>query len=133
MLEGFKFHHIGYAVKDILISSELYVKNGWKLSDTVIDDIQNAKIAFLTKDNFPLIELVAPIDDNSPVVNTLSKNGVCPYHICYEVIDINNSIELMKKERFVLLFKPVPAAALQNRKICYLYNNNVGLIEILEA
>lgn len=133
MLDNFKFHHIGYAVNSIDVTAELYLKNGWELSEKLIDTIQNTEIAFLSKKDQPLIELVAPIDDKSPVVNTLSKNGVSAYHICYQVEDINQAIMQMKKERFIPLFKPVPAIALNNKEICYLYNNNVGLIEIVQA
>jgi methylmalonyl-CoA/ethylmalonyl-CoA epimerase len=53
MLASFNFHHIGYAVHDIAATAEYYVKAGWKLSDVQIDSLQNAKIAFLSKDGLP--------------------------------------------------------------------------------
>ncbi|MDR0789412.1 MAG: VOC family protein [Bacteroidales bacterium] len=131
MLDTFTFHHIGYAVNDIVVTAEYYVKAGWQLSEVYHDNIQNSKIAFLTKSGFPLIELVAAVDESSPVVSTLKKSGVSPYHICYEVEDIETAIKDMKHQRYLPLFKPVPAVALDNRLICYLYNKNVGLIELL--
>ncbi len=88
MLNYFRFHHIGYAVNDIYTTADYYIKAGWDLSIQVIDKNQNTKIAFLTKVNFPLIELVAPVDEKSPIVKTLDKMGVTPYHVCYEVDDI---------------------------------------------
>jgi methylmalonyl-CoA/ethylmalonyl-CoA epimerase len=131
MLDYLIFHHIGYAVNDISITAEYYIKAGWNVSEIQVDKIQNARIAFLSKVNFPLMELVAPIDGNSPVVKTLDKMGVAPYHMCYEVEDIEQAITDMKKQRFIPLFRPVQAIALDNRKICYLYNPYIGLVELL--
>jgi methylmalonyl-CoA/ethylmalonyl-CoA epimerase len=130
-LGNLNFHHIGYAVNDISITAEYYVRGGWVLSDVYIDLTQNAKIAFLFKDDFPLIELVAPINENSPVIKTLDKMGVTSYHICYEVDNIEQSIKTLKELHFVLLSKPVDAIALENRKICYLYHSHIGLVELL--
>lgn len=131
MLEDCRFHHIGYAVKDILLTAEYYLKVGWNISDIQEDSIQNTKIAFLSRAGFPLIELVAPIDDKSPIVKTLEKVGVTTYHVCYEVDDIDIAVLNLKKQRFLPLFRPVEAIALENRKICYLYNKDVGLIELV--
>ena len=131
MLPDFTFHHIGYAVRDIACTAEYYTNAGWTCSEIIVDPIQNVRIAFLQRENTPLIELVAPEDENSPVNQTLHKVGVSPYHICYEVPDMQDAISRLRRMRFLPLFKPVPAIALQNREICYLYNQNVGLIEIL--
>jgi len=131
MLEEFNFHHIGYAVNSIEKTSIYYTEEGWTLSEIYSDTIQNTRIAFLSKEFFPLIELVEPIDDKSPVVKTLDKMGVTPYHICYEVDDIDLAVSDLKRKRFIPLFKPVEAIALENRKICYLFNQTVGLIEIV--
>jgi methylmalonyl-CoA/ethylmalonyl-CoA epimerase len=131
MLDNLRFHHIGYAVENISLTAEYYIKAGWILSVIQIDTVQNSQIAFLLKDGFPLMELVAPIDGNSPIVKTLNKMGVTPYHICYEVDDIEQAIAELKKQYFMLLFKPVEAIAFENRKICYLYHKHIGLIELL--
>ncbi len=131
MLDYFRFHHIGYAVNDIDTTADYYIKAGWGLSIQVIDKNQNTKIAFLTKSNFPLIELVSPVDDKSPIVKTLDKMGVTPYHVCYEVDDIYLAVSDLRKKRFIPLFDPIEAIALGNRKICYLFNKDVGLIELL--
>lgn len=132
MLDSLSFHHIGYAVKSIKDTADFYIRNGWVLTEECTDPIQNTIIAFLKKDGFPLIELVAPIDDKSPIEKTLKKGGVSPYHICYSVDNIEETVAELRKEKFMPLFKPVSAVALDNHKICYLYNQNVGLIELVE-
>lgn len=131
MLNSFRFHHIGYAVNSIETTAEYYQNAGWLLSSIQIDEIQNAKIAFLSKAEMPLIELIAPVNEKSPIVKTLEKSGVSTYHVCYEVDDIDVAVADLRKQKYLPLFKPVEAIAL-NKKICYLYNKNVGLIEIVE-
>lgn len=132
MLQYFRFHHIGYAVKDINKVARYYEKAGWVISDTVTDTIQNTYIAFLTKKGMPKYELVAPVDQNSPIVKTIEKLGNTTYHVCYAVDDIEVAIADLRKLHFVPLFNPVPAVGINNNLICYLYNPYVGLIEIVE-
>jgi methylmalonyl-CoA/ethylmalonyl-CoA epimerase len=133
MLADLKFHHIGYAVKDISVTASFYIRAGWEQSEVVIDPIQHVQIAFLRRENYPLIELVAPVDEHSPVVKTLDKMGVTPYHVCYETGDIDASVHEMRAMKYIPLFNPVPAIALGNRKVCYLFHSDMGLIELLSA
>lgn len=132
MLPDFEFHHIGVATQDIEKTARYYLSAGFVMSDTVIDPIQKVKITFLSKDGMPRIELLEPAADDSPVTKILQKSGTGPYHFCYEVINMNEAIKQLKNKRFLPLFKPVQAIALENRYICFLYNTDVGLIEILE-
>lgn len=126
-------NHIGYAVKDISVTAKPYVEAGWELSNIFEEKVQNTKIAFLKKDGFPTIELVSPLDDSkSPVDNIIANNGVAPYHICYDVEDIEQAVEDLYDEDFKPLFMPVESVAMDNHKICYLHHMSVGLIELVE-
>lgn len=126
-------NHIGYAVKDISITAKPYVEAGWTLSEVFEERVQNTKIAFLEKDNFPTIELVSPLNESkSPVDNILSNSGVAPYHICYNVDDIEQAVEDLYEENFKPLFMPVESIAMNNHRICYLHHMNLGLIELVE-
>ena len=88
MLESFKFHHIGVAVKDIDKTAAMYVGGGYQKSEPIFDPVQNVNICWLTKAGMPTVELLAPVDETSPVCKILEKNGVTPYHTCYVVDDI---------------------------------------------
>lgn len=126
-------NHIGYAVKDISITAKLYVEAGWTLSEVYEEKVQNTKIAFLKKEGFPTIELVSPLNDSkSPVDNYLSNNGVSPYHICYDVEDIEQAVEDLYEENFKPLFMPIESVAMDHHKICYLHHLDLGLIELVE-
>lgn len=132
MLADFTFHHIGVATPNIEKTSKLYIDAGYSMSEVVYDPIQNVRIAFLEKENMPVIELLEPIDDSSPVSKTIYKSGVTPYHCCYEVNDITDAVNRLKKMKYIPLSLPVEAIALSNKKICFLYNKDIGLIELLE-
>lgn len=132
MLTNCTFHHIGYAVKNIAKTASCYTQAGWTLSEISTDTIQNTYIAFLSRDGFPLIELVAPIDETSPICNTLKKVGNTTYHVCYAVPDMGVAVAELRAQRYVQLFKPVEAIAIDNKKICYMMHPDVGLVELVE-
>ena len=133
MLDSFKFHHIGIAVKDISATSAVYVAGGYKRSDTIFDPNQNVNICWLTKDGMPVVELLEPVDETSPVNKILEKNGVIPYHTCYVVDDIELAIKELRKVKYVVVSKPVEAIAINGCKVAFLFNKNVGLIELVGA
>jgi methylmalonyl-CoA/ethylmalonyl-CoA epimerase len=79
-----------------------------------------------------MLELVAATSSDSPVTNILVKSGPAPYHNCFEVDDLFESVASMKQLGFIRFSGIVPAIAFGNRKICFLYHKEVGLIELLE-
>lgn len=133
MLESMKFHHIGVAVKDIDATAIIYEGAGYRRSNVVFDPVQNVNICWLTKEGTPIVELLAPVNEASPVCKTLEKNGVTPYHCCYVVESIDEAVKLLRKEKYVLTSKPESAVAFCGSRVCFLYNKNVGLIELVEA
>jgi methylmalonyl-CoA/ethylmalonyl-CoA epimerase len=132
MLKEFKFHHIGMAVKDIQKSREVYEKGGYLSSDIIFDPIQNVDICWLKREGMPTIELLAPVDEQSPICKILMKNGVTPYHTCYSVENINEAIAELRKQKYVLVSKPTEAVAIHNKKVAFMHNKHVGLIELVE-
>jgi methylmalonyl-CoA/ethylmalonyl-CoA epimerase len=126
------FDHIGIAVNCIKISAQFYIDIGYTMGDIVYDPLQDVYIAFLEKKSMPRIELLEPGSEISPICKTLEKSGVSPYHICYQVKNIEITIVELKKRKFILLSKPVKAIAMTNRLICFLYNQDTGLIELVE-
>lgn len=133
MLDSFKFHHIGVAVNDIEATALTYEQGGYKRSDSIFDPIQNVNICWLTKKGMPTIELLAPVDETSPVNKTLEKNGVTPYHTCYVVENIEEAVMQLRKQKYVMVSKPAEAVAFCGSRVCFLFNKNVGLIELVET
>ncbi|MCR4768698.1 MAG: VOC family protein [Bacteroidaceae bacterium] len=134
MLNELSFHHIGIACFTIEESKAFYEQLGYKASQVVDDPIQDIRICFLEKQGMPLLELLAPIDQASPVNRILETQGVTPYHICYEVNDFDTLITILRKEhKFVRVSKPAPACAINNRRVAFMFRKDVGLIELLES
>ena len=120
--EDSKFHHIGLSVKSI---TSIFPK-----AKPIIDPIQKVKEAFINFEGMTL-ELLEPIDETSPIYNNL-KNNYKLCHICFEVSNLNNAIENAKKEKFHVIQKPVPAIALGNRKVCFLFHSDYHIVELLQ-
>lgn len=132
-IRGLKFHHIGVATEDIKASILLFQKLGYMSSEIYRDEEQEVDLAFMNREgDSTVIELVAPYQKRSPVDKILEKNGTMPYHICYEVEDIDLKIRELKKLRFLQITKKTPAKAFDNREICFLYHKNYGMIELLQ-
>lgn len=127
------FHHIGIACRDIAKTQAFYLQMGYTTSPIVEDPLQHVRISFLEKDGAPRLELLEPLDEKNPVARTLDTVGVSPYHMCYEVQDIEAAIADLRRQRFLLVNGPVPACAMENRRIAFLYQKNNGLIELVEA
>lgn len=132
MLDSFKFHHIGVAVKDLDATAAVYEQGGYKRSSSIFDPIQNVNICWLTKDGMPTVELLAPVNEKSPVNKTLEKVGVSPYHCCYVVDKLEDAVAELRKQKYIMVSKPAEAVAFCGSWVCFLFNKNVGLIELVE-
>lgn len=128
-----KVHHYGLATKSIEKSVKAFVSLGYKTtSEVIFDPLQGVNLLFLKNENDHLIELVEPAQIDNPVSKILTKVGNSLYHICYEVDNLDESIATLKKERFMVVLEPTPAIAFNNKRISFLYNPALGLIELLE-
>lgn len=129
-----KIHHLGYAVSSIEKSMPVFEILGWETSSGITDDVpRKVRIAFLEKDG-QLLELVAPLGDDSPVHQALKQNkGVpTPYHICYEVESLDTARIELKKKGFMPFIQAAPAPAIDNRRVEWLFALNLGIIELVE-
>jgi methylmalonyl-CoA/ethylmalonyl-CoA epimerase len=126
-----RIDHVGYLTGDILSTAKAFEKLGYQMGEIVDDDTQRTRICSLTKPDEVRVELVEPYEDNKTMQKMLAKRGVTPYHICYEVDDVDSEYEQLIQEDWTALFKPVAAPAFGNRKICYFWNSEIGFIELV--
>lgn len=131
MLPSFSFNHIGVACYDIDKTASIYVNAGYERTETVIDPLQNVKVCVLTKESMPMVELLAPVDEKSPICKTLQKSGVAPYHICYNVPDIEQAISDLRALKYLPVSKPKMSNVFKST-VCFLFHKDIGLIEIIE-
>ncbi len=128
-----RFHHVGIAVMDFESVKPFYLSMGYSVQIEIYDAEQNVEVCVL-KGNVgqPIIELLAPHNDKSPINTILKKNGPTPYHICYQVDDIRSSVDILKGQKFMVVAKPKISNAFQNKRVCFLWNKAVGVIELIE-
>lgn len=128
-----KLHHIGYLVKKIDAAVTQFKLLGYVIQkDIAYDDYRKINICFMEKDGY-VVELVSPASPDSVVTGLLKKYKNSPYHLCYESDDFDNDFETLTKEGYTAIDTPTPAPALDHKRVVFLMNINIGMIELLEA
>lgn len=84
----------------------------------------------MEKDGY-CIELVSPVSEESVVYGLLKRYKNSPYHICYETEDFEKDYQTLLTSGFIAIDEPTPAPALQNRKVTFLTNASMGMIELI--
>lgn len=129
------FHHVGYLVKDIHKSVSAFKNLGYEEIDFsgefITDDrIRLCDICFL-KLGENIVELVSPNSDDSPVKPLLRTYKNSPYHMCMKSDDIEHDLEALKKKGFVVFQESEYAPAINNQKVIFLINRQIGIIELV--
>lgn len=126
-------HHIGYYVTDLDESKKLFESLGYVVEqDAVFDSQRGINVLFLVGDSIR-IELIEIVDKlHSDIVYMQRHHGACPYHICYEVANIDLVIQELKERKFKVIKKKSKAMAIDNKNVVFLYHKNVGIIELVE-
>ena len=117
-----RFHHIGVAVASIGAVSPR--------ADVFAERTQNVSLAFVRVGGITL-ELLEPLGEDSPIASSL-QNGRKLLHICYEVPDLEQAVAHCRPAGFHRISRPVPAPALDNRRIVWVFSEHYGLIELVE-
>lgn len=134
-----RLHHIGVAVQDVESAARFYELHMGlnRISQVIEDPLQRVHVLFLSPDrnasvsSSSCLELVGPAGAGSPVSRTLQR-GVCGYHSCYEVEDLDGAIEDLSAAGAILVGPALPAVAFAGRRIAWLFLPNHHLIELLE-
>ena len=127
-----KFHHVGIIVQSINNSLKEFTPF-IKFEKTTIPvniSSQKVNVCFLQLGEFNL-ELIEPAAENSPVTDFASKGGGI-HHLCFEVDDIHEELEQMKKDGATIIVEPVKG--FEDRLIASVFlnmkNTNCNLIEL---
>ena len=121
-----KFHHIGVATQDLIVSLD-FIKSNFedvKHTDIVYDKLQDASLIMVSTRDLS-IELVS----GNIVKNIIAKRQSY-YHICYEVDDINAAINNFDSS--IVVSPPKEAILFNGRKVAFLLTP-IGLVELLES
>lgn len=130
------FDHVGIAVKNIeeyfkfTLKTVLGVSN---LSEIIVDPIQNCKIAFATSSNGVRLELIEPLNEQSPVNQILQKKKGGLYHLCFISENFDDDVQKCISNKFIPLGKAQPAIAFDKRRVIFFSTPTFEIIELVEG
>jgi methylmalonyl-CoA/ethylmalonyl-CoA epimerase len=128
-------HHLGFVVASIpnvALEFALSMSASWD-GQITHDPVQRVRVAFfrpIDKHN-PVIELVEPAGEVSPVRNFLKRHGGL-HHICYEIDDLDSTLEEALSVGLGIVSGPTSAVAFGGRRIAWVYSTSHLLVEFLE-
>ena len=131
-----RLHHVGFIVASIDSALPGFLSSLDAVATTgkIHDPLQKVNVLFLkpVAGEYGQIELVEPAGDDSPVRRFLEQGGGMN-HLCYEVSDIEATLQAMKERKCIVVSKPKPAVAFQGRRVAWAMTRERLLVELLEA
>jgi methylmalonyl-CoA/ethylmalonyl-CoA epimerase len=129
-----RIHHLGIAVGQLDEAARHYET----VLGTGAGDAHDVPSARSTVQFFPVgesrIELIAPMDDDSPVARHLRNRGPGLHHICLEVDDIEAEVARMRAAGMRFVTDDIQDGA-HGSRIIFLHPKSTGgvLIELQQA
>ena len=138
MAEDFKLgplNHVGVAVPSLPDAIETYktLYGATDITEPFDMPAQGVKVCFVNLPNSQ-IELIEPLNEESPIHNFIQKNPKCgQHHVCFEVADIHQAVEVMKTRGATVLGEPRIGA--HGTPIVFVHpkNSNGVLVELMET
>jgi len=113
-----KIEHIGIAVKNLEEANKLY-STLLKTEPYKEEGVESeGVITSFFKTGESKIELLAATNEDSPIAKFIKKRGEGIHHIAFYVDDIENEINRLKQEGFVLL-NDLPKKGADNKKVVF--------------
>ena len=128
-----KIHHVGYLTKELNKAQDEFLALGFVVEqEKAYDEHRKINISFIVNGNYR-VELIEPVDDSSPMYPLLKRYKNTPYHICYEVDDLEASIAELSTKGYTVMQEPLEAPCIENKRVSFLINSNLGIIELVET
>ena len=130
-----RLNHIAIAVPNITKASDMWQKAlGANVSKPQTLPEHGVKVVFIESPNTK-VELLEPLDENSPISKFLIKNpngGM--HHICYEVSDLESASKKLKKVGATILGDGNPKIGAHGNPVIFLQPSDFSgtLIELEE-
>ncbi|MAN75328.1 MAG: methylmalonyl-CoA epimerase [Henriciella sp.] len=138
MADDFKLgplNHVGVAVPSLPDAIETYktLYGATDITEPFDMPAQGVKVCFVNLPNSQ-IELIEPLNEESPIHNFIEKNPKGgQHHVCFEVADIHEAVEVMKSRGATVLGEPRIGA--HGTPIVFVHprNTNGVLVELMET
>ena len=131
-----RLNHIAIAVPNLDTAIKNY-KNAFDANVSSKQELTSHGVttAFVKLENTN-IELLEPLGKSSPIANFLIKNPVGSiHHLCYEVIDLKQSIFSLQDKGYSVLGNGIPRRGAHDKPVIFLHPKefNGTLIELEET
>lgn len=130
--------HVGIAVHDLEAAVATYTKSyGMRVVQRETNEEQGVYEVMLavgdTGSAGPFVQLVAPIDDSSPVARFLAKRGEGLHQVAYAVDDIDAAANRLRNEGVSLLYER-PRRGTGGARVNFIHPKQAGgvLVELVE-
>jgi methylmalonyl-CoA epimerase len=115
-----KIDHIGIAVKDISSVLGFYAEAlGLENLGYEVVEEQGVRVAFLPVGETRL-ELLEPLNDESPIAKFIAKRGEGIHHICLDVDSVSETLTDMK-ERGIQLIDKEPRLGAHHKQVAFVH------------
>ncbi len=128
-----KIEHLGIAVKNLEASNKLFKQllgaEHYKIESV---ESEGVKTSFF-KIGESKIELLEATNPDSPIAKFIEKKGEGIHHIAFDVDDIEQEVQRLKAEGFVIL-NETPKKGADNKKVVFLHpkSTNGVLVELCQ-
>tara|TARA_Y200000002_G_C22622685_1_gene638894 strand:+ start:167 stop:574 length:408 start_codon:yes stop_codon:yes gene_type:complete len=135
-MDNKKVNHIAIAVPNIEKAALSWEKAlGMEKSEIMILKDHGVKVVFLEFANLK-IELLEPLNNESPITKFLKKNpkgGI--HHICFEIKNIRDTIKVLKEKKINILEDGNPKTGAHEKPVIFLHPNDLSgtLVELEET
>ncbi len=124
-------HHIGYLVRDMESAAKEFERLGYVVASPIVyDEYRDIDICFLENQGLR-VELVTPMSEKSVVYGLLKKRGPMPYHICYEVDNIEAHSHMLRERGYVPMGESMPAPAIRGVPAAFFFHSKLGIVELI--
>lgn len=135
MLGAIGIHHIGIAVRDLDEAVERYalLVGAREQARDAAERLGTAAAELVTQSG-PMIELVAPLGDDTPVGKFLEKRGEGMHHLAYAVEDIAGEVQRLLAAG-VEMIDEAPRAGLFGHQVAFIHPDAGGgvLVELVQS
>ena len=127
-----KIHHVGYLAKSIDKTRKKFLELGYEIERPVkYDEIRQINIEFLINGDYR-VELIQPMSEESPMFPLLKRFKNSPYHFCYEVENLDASVKELSDKGYTVIQEPEIAPCIDDKKVVFLNNISMGIIELVQ-
>jgi methylmalonyl-CoA/ethylmalonyl-CoA epimerase len=120
-----RIDHVGVAVAEIEAALELY-RDRLQLPvahrEVVREQGVEAVLLDLGENH---VELLAPLDDDTPVGRFLASHGPGMHHLAYQVADIDQSLAALRQAGFQLIDEQ-PRVGIRGSRVAFLHPRSTG-------